>query len=98
MVGSRLAIDVLLCGHNSVAKAPDLRTESRSWKEFNSCRVPAALKNLLIAVTAAESITRLRDWASGRCLNAEAAGIYSRNPNAVPKQRRQIRRDDPSNN
>jgi SpoVK/Ycf46/Vps4 family AAA+-type ATPase len=59
----------------------------------------AAAQNVVpVAVTAAESINRLRDWASGRCLNAEAAGIYSRNPNAVPKQRRQIQRNDPSNN
>ena len=58
----------------------------------------AAAQNVVpVAVTAAESINRLRDWASGRCLNAEAAGIYFRNPNAVPKQRRQVRRGNPSN-
>jgi len=59
----------------------------------------AAAQNVVpVAVTAAESITRLRDWASGRCLNADTAGIYFRNPNAVPKQRRQVRRGDPSEN
>jgi hypothetical protein len=59
----------------------------------------AAAQNVVpVAVTAAESITRLRSWASGRCLNAEAPGIYARNPNAVPKQHRHIRRNDPSDN
>jgi hypothetical protein len=59
----------------------------------------AASQNVVpVAVTAAESINRLRDWASGRCLNAETTGIYFRNPNAVPKQRRQVRRGDPSSN
>jgi hypothetical protein len=59
----------------------------------------AAAQNVVpVAVTAAESINRLRDWASGRCLNAEAAGIYFRNPNVVPKQRRQVRRGDPLDN
>lgn len=31
-----------------------------------------------VAVTAAESVERLRGWASGRCLNADSPGIYRR--------------------
>ena len=37
----------------------------------------AAAQNVVpIAVTAGESVERLRGWASGRCLSADAAGIY----------------------
>jgi hypothetical protein len=91
-------------------EAAQARPNDQDWTgaEIRSCcrlaallDVPltAAAQNVVpVAVTAAESITRLRDWASGRCLNAEAPGIYFRKPNAVPKQRRQIRRGDPSNN
>ena len=90
--------------------ADQARPNDLDWTgaEIRSCCRLAALldvpltvaaQNVVpVAVTAAESITRLRDWASGRCLNAEAAGIYLRNPNAVPKQRRQIQRNDPSSN
>jgi hypothetical protein len=31
-----------------------------------------------VAITAGESVERLRSWASGRCLNASAPGIYQR--------------------
>ena len=59
----------------------------------------AAAQNVVpVAVTAAESVARLRDWASGRCLNADVPGIYFRNPGAGAKQRRQIRRPSPSDN
>jgi len=86
------------------------RPNDHEWTgaEIRSCCRLAALLDLPllsaaqnvvpVATTAAESINRLRDWASGRCLNAEIAGIYSRNPNAVPKARKQIRRGDPSDN
>ena len=66
------------------------RPESRDWTgaEIQSCCRLAALmdlplreaaKNVVpVAVTAAESVEKLRDWASGRCLNASRPGIYSR--------------------
>ena len=38
--------------------------------------VEAATNIVPIAVTAAESIDRLRSWANGRCLSAELPGIY----------------------
>lgn len=60
-----------------------------------------AAKNVVpVAMTAAESVERLRNWASGRCLNADApGGIYTANPNSgiVIKPGRKVRRD-PSNN
>jgi hypothetical protein len=31
-----------------------------------------------VAVTAGEKIEALRQWASGRCLSADRAGVYSR--------------------
>ncbi|WP_339749676.1 AAA family ATPase [uncultured Rubinisphaera sp.] len=49
-----------------------------------------------IAVTAAESVERLRVWASGRCLSANEPGLY-RHVIKPDKTRRQINRN-PSNN
>ncbi len=38
-----------------------------------------AAKNIVpVAVTSAESVERLRHWASGRCLSAETTGVYVR--------------------
>ncbi len=48
-----------------------------------------------VAVSAAESLARLRTWASGRCLAADRAGIYQFDPK--PRRRRGIR-IDPSDN
>jgi len=66
------------------------RPDDRDWTgaEIRSCcrlaalldlPLTAAAQNVVpVAVTAAESVGRLRDWASGRCLNADAPGIYVR--------------------
>jgi hypothetical protein len=57
----------------------------------------AAAQNVVpVAVTAAESVERLRSWASGRCLDAECSGIYQNGTPAKPS--RKLRRADPSNN
>lgn len=59
----------------------------------------AAAQNVIpIAATSAESINRLRDWASGRCLNADSPGIYTRQAPATHASRRQLHRNDPSSN
>ncbi len=51
-----------------------------------------------VAVTAAESVEKLRTWASGRCLNAAAPGIYRRDGSTTsPGPGRRLRRG-PSNN
>lgn len=50
-----------------------------------------------VAVTAAESVERLRAWASGRCLSARQSEIYRRETTVTPKASRSIRRD-PTNN
>ena len=57
----------------------------------------AAAENVVpVAVTAAESVQRLRQWASGRCLSADASGIYQFN-GGQPAKRRRVR-VDPSKN
>jgi SpoVK/Ycf46/Vps4 family AAA+-type ATPase len=56
----------------------------------------AAQNVVPVAVTAAESVERLRTWASGRCLSADQPGIYS-HKNGSPKSRRRVSRE-PSNN
>jgi hypothetical protein len=58
----------------------------------------AALNVVPVARTAAEAVANLRKWASGRCLSADQAGIYTANPEAMTaKPGRKLRRD-PSNN
>jgi len=56
----------------------------------------AAAHNVVpVAVTASESVERLRGWASGRCLSADQVGIYRREP--VPVKRRQVRANPADN-
>lgn len=58
--------------------------------------VQAAQNVVPVAVTAVESVERLRAWASGRCLSADQPGIYRCEP-ASKSSRRRVSRD-PSNN
>jgi ATPase family associated with various cellular activities (AAA) len=60
------------------------------------CRLSALLdtplleagKNIVpVAVTAAESVERLGNWASGRCLSADKPGIYRREDSAEARRR-----------
>jgi hypothetical protein len=58
--------------------------------------IEAATNVVPVATTAAESVAKLRNWASGRCLNADApGGIYTAQPNGDPamKPGRKVRRD-----
>jgi SpoVK/Ycf46/Vps4 family AAA+-type ATPase len=48
-----------------------------------------------VALSAAESLERLRQWASGRCLAADRGGVYQ--AQAKPRRRRGVRLD-PSDN
>jgi SpoVK/Ycf46/Vps4 family AAA+-type ATPase len=59
----------------------------------------AAAQNVVpVAATAAESVARLREWASGRCLDAEAGGIYRHKGTAsLTKPARKVRRDPSAN-
>jgi SpoVK/Ycf46/Vps4 family AAA+-type ATPase len=68
------------------------RPGGRDWTgaEIKSCcrlaalldvpLVEAALNIVPVAVTAGESVERLRNWASGRCLSADRPGLYTRCP------------------
>ena len=60
------------------------------------CRLSALLdmplleagKNIVpVAVTSAESVERLRNWASGRCLSADKPGIYRREDSSEARRR-----------
>ena len=59
--------------------------------------VQAARNVVPIAVTAAESIDRLRTWASGRCLSADHAGLYKRPGASQAAPRSRVARN-PSDN
>jgi hypothetical protein len=88
--------------------AKQRRPDDANWTgaEIKSCCRLAALLDLPlvqaaqnvvpVAVTAAESVERLRTWASGRCLAADRAGIYQREKPSAG--RRRIARGDASNN
>ena len=54
--------------------------------------VQAAQNVVPVAVTASESVDRLRTWASGRCLDADKAGIYQ-HAGAKPVSRRKVKHD-----
>jgi hypothetical protein len=85
------------------------RPDDRDWTgaEIRSCcrlaallDVPltqAALNVVPIKQTAAESVERLRTWASGRCLAADRPGIFQAEPKSAATSRRKVHRD-PSNN
>ena len=94
--------------------AEQRRPDDQQWTgaEIRACCRLAALLDLPliqaaqnvvpVAVTAVESVDRLRTWASGRCLCAEQGGVYVRpdgpgESRCEAKGRRGIKRD-PSNN
>jgi len=58
----------------------------------------AATSIVPVAVTAGESVERLRNWAAGRCLSADRAGIYTREGDGVRKSGRSVHRGDASLN
>jgi hypothetical protein len=58
--------------------------------------VQAAQNVVPVAVTAAESVDRLRTWASGRCLDADRSGIYTQD-GATRRKRRKVARDPLAN-
>ena len=59
--------------------------------------IQAAQNVVPVAVTAAESVEKLRNWASGRCLSADKAGIYRRQSQDNDGSRRRVSRN-PSQN
>jgi SpoVK/Ycf46/Vps4 family AAA+-type ATPase len=85
------------------------RPEDRDWSgaEIESCCETADLLDIglieaaqfivPVAVTAGESVERLRSWAAGRCLSADRPGLYTRATEAAIKPGRNVRRDPSSN-
>jgi hypothetical protein len=59
--------------------------------------IEAARNVVPVAITAGETVERLRSWAAGRCLAADRSGVYSRGASATIKPGRRVSRD-PSNN
>ena len=59
--------------------------------------VEAATNVVPVARTSAESVERLRTWASGRCLSANEPGIYQRTTGIAVKPTRRVRRDAQQN-
>ena len=53
----------------------------------------AARQIVPVAITAAESVERLRTWATGRCLSAEQPGLYSRSAAVAEGPRRKVARN-----
>ena len=57
-----------------------------------------AAKNVVpVAITAGESVERLRNWAAGRCLAADKSGVYCRSTAGTVKPGRRVSRDPSSN-
>lgn len=57
-----------------------------------------AAKNVVpVSVTSAEAVASLRTWASGRCMDAAAGGIFQAQPTAK-KRRRKFQPGDPTRN
>ena len=85
------------------------RPGDRDWTgaEIRSCCRLAALLDIPlleaagnvvpVAVTAGESVERLRQWAAGRCLSADRPGLYTRASETSIKPGRNVRRDPSSN-
>lgn len=59
--------------------------------------IEAAQNIVPVAVTAGESVERLRTWASGRCLAADRPGLYSRGIEPSAKSGRNVHRDPSTN-
>jgi SpoVK/Ycf46/Vps4 family AAA+-type ATPase len=88
------------------SEQPKPNTQDWTGAEIRSCCRLASLldvpltesaKNVVpVAVTAAETVDRLRTWASGRCLDADRPGIYT-NGQTSPKRRRKIKADPLAN-
>lgn len=88
--------------------ADQTQPDDKKWTgaEIRSCCRLAALldiplteaaRNVVpVAVTASESVDRLREWSNGRCLSAKQAGIYSSGARK-PRRRRRVTTDASQN-
>jgi SpoVK/Ycf46/Vps4 family AAA+-type ATPase len=65
----------------------EIRACCRLSNLLNITLADAARNVVPVAVTAAESIERLRNWASGRCLSAHEPGHYQTSSNSTARRR-----------
>ena len=89
--------------------ATQARPDDTDWTgaEIKSCcrlaalldvTLPQAAHNVVpVAVTAAEQVERLRNWAGGRCLSASEPGTYRRNGEEAVRPGRRIQRGASNN-
>jgi SpoVK/Ycf46/Vps4 family AAA+-type ATPase len=75
----------------------EIRSCCRLAAQLDIPLVEAAENVVPVAVTAGESVERLRQWAAGRCLSADHPGLYTRASEAAIKPGRNVRRDPSSN-
>jgi SpoVK/Ycf46/Vps4 family AAA+-type ATPase len=86
-------------------EAKQARPDDTSWTgaEIKSCcrlaslldvpLIQAAQNVVPVAVTAGDKVEQLRQWASGRCLSADRAGVYSRSQTAGNGRARRVLRE-----
>ncbi len=86
------------------------RPQDRDWTgaEIRACcrlaclldipLVEAASNIVPVAITAGESVERLRNWAAGRCLSADRPGVFSRVSDSAGQSSRKLHRGDASLN
>jgi len=75
----------------------EIKSCCRLAKMLDLSLVDAAKNVVPVARTAQESVERLRQWASGRCLSASSPGIYCRDT-STGRSARRVSRSDPANN
>ncbi len=75
----------------------EIKSCCRLARMLDMSLVDAAKNVVPIARTAHESVERLRQWASGRCLSANSPGIYGREQ-STGRAARRVTRGEPTNN
>ncbi len=75
----------------------EIRACCRLAALLNVSLVQAAQNVVPVAITSAESVERLRSWASGRCLSAESGGVFTTTIQATRKPRRRLTQNPESN-
>ena len=69
----------------------NLRTHAAPRASLLAVLLIQAAQNVVpVAVTAGDKIEGLRQWASGRCLSADRAGVYSRSEGGSGGQVRRV--------
>ena len=83
----------------TTATGPGPRSSrAAAWRRCWTCPWSRPRSNIVpVAVTAGESVERLRPWAAGRCLAADRAGLYTRATEPAGKPGRAVRRDPSAN-